>query len=356
MRRPLSIAAAILAVLALVGAAAVWLLSGDPLGSLPRSAAPGPQVAEERRESWEGRTLLHVMLDGADAGRIRFVVSLPDPLPPRRIPLVVVLGGLRGGSGSIREISSVAGDPGPNAFVGYDWPLPSREPGVVEIVRRLPEFRRGVLQVPGQVDAILAWASTQAWADAARVSLLGFSLGAFVAPAAQRIAQERGVPIRWTIIAYAGAPIGEVIAGHPGAGPRWLRPVLGAAADLLLRPVEPSVHLPHLRGRFLVLGAATDRLIAPGAAKRMAELTPEPRTVVRMEGDHMGVGADRRKLLERVVQVSRAWLVETGAIDLPPAAPVRPDPPAFRPERSPAPGVTGASGTTRRQPGGGGPP
>lgn len=354
MRRAMPIAAAaVVAALVLIGGAAAWLVSGDPLRSLPRSSAPGPDVIEERRESWEGRTLLHVTLDGADAGRIRFVVSLPDPMPPRRVPLVVVLGGLRGGSGSIREISSVAGDPGPNAFVGYDWPLPTREPGVVEIVLRLPELRRGVLQVPGQVDAILAWAATQDWVDPARVSLLGFSLGAFVVPAAQRIAQERGVPIRWTVIAYGGAPIGKVIAGHPGAGPRWLRPALGAAADLLLRPVEPSVHLPHLRGRFLVLGAATDRLIAPGAAKRMVELTPEPRTVVRMEGDHMGVGANRRKLLERVVHVSRTWLVEAGAIDLPPAAPVRPDPSAFGREPRSAPGAPGA---TRRPRGEGGPP
>lgn len=354
MRRATSIvAAAGAAALVLVGGAAAWLASGDPLGSLPRPAATGPEVIEERREAWEGRTLLHVALDGAEAGRIRFVVSLPDPMPRRRVPLVIVLGGLRGGSGSIREISSVTGDPGPNAFVGYDWPLPTREPGVAEIVRRLPAFRRGVLQVPGQVDAILAWAATQDWVDPARVSLLGYSLGAFVVPAAQRIAQERGVAIRWTVLAYAGAPIGEVIAGHPGAGPRWLRPTLGAAADLLLRPVEPSAHLPHLRGRFLVLGAATDRLIAPGAARRMAELTPEPRTVVRLEGDHMGVGANRRALLARVVEVSRSWLVEAGAIDLPPAATARPDPSAPGQVRRSAPGAAGAA---RRSPGEGGPP
>jgi len=315
--------ACLLAAAVALVATAAWLGTRDPLGSLPADDPAAVAVLEERPEAWHGRTLLHVALEGPSVGRVRFVVSLPDPLPPRGIPLVVILGGLGGGSNSIRQISQVAGDPGPNAFVGYDWPLPAREPGVAEIVRRAPEYRRDVLSVPGQVDAILAWATQRAWADPGRVSLLGFSLGAFVVPAAQRIAQEHGVAIRWTALAYAGAPIGDVIAGHPGAGPRWVRPVLGAGADLLLRPVEPSNHLPHLRGRFLVLGAASDRLIARAPAERIVALTPEPRTVVLIEGDHMGVGTERWKLLARVVDVTRAWLLEQGAIDPPSPQPAR---------------------------------
>ncbi len=319
MRRgALAVGVLLLALAVALGAIAAWLRTRDPLASLPRDHPSALVVVEERPEAWRGRTLLHVALEGPAVGRVRFVVSLPEPLPSGRIPLVVILGGLRGGSDSIREIAQVVGDPGPNAFVGYDWPLPTREPSVAEIVRRLPEFRRSILSVPGQVDAILAWAGRRPWSDQARTSLLGFSLGAFVAPAAQRIAQERGVAIHWTAIAYAGAPIGAVVAGHPGAGPRWLRPALGAAADLLLRPVEPSNHLPHLHGRFLVLGAANDRLIARAAVERLATLVPEPRTVVRIEGDHMGVGPEKLKLLARVAAVTRSWLLEQGAIDPPP--------------------------------------
>ncbi|HET8540402.1 MAG TPA: hypothetical protein VFL83_11070 [Anaeromyxobacter sp.] len=325
MRRGVLVAGGVLlALLVALGAAAAWLRTREPMESLPRDDPSAVVVAEERTEAWRGRTLVHVALQGRAVGRVRFVVSLPDPLPPGRLPLVVILGGLRGGSRSVRDIAQIVGDPGPNAFVGYDWPLPTREPGVGEIVRRLPEFRRSVLSVPGQVDAILAWAARRPWADPARVSVLGFSLGAFVAPAAQRIAEERGAAIRWTAIAYAGAPIGAVIAGHPRAGPAWLRPALGAGADLLLHPVEPSNHLPHLRGgRFLVLGAASDRLIARPAAERLAALVPEPRTVVRIEGDHMGVGPQKWVLLARVVDVTRAWLVEQGAIDAPAPLPAR---------------------------------
>jgi dienelactone hydrolase len=254
------------------------------------------------------------VLDGSAVGRVRFVVSLPDPIPGRPVPLVIVVGGLRGGSNAVRELTAVAGDLGPNAIVGFDWPLP-RDPGPLDIALHVPTLRRHVLSVPGQVDALLAWASHEPWADGERVSLLGFSLGGFVVPAAQRLAEERGASVRWTVLAYAGAPIGAVIAGHPGVQPRWVASLLGSAADLMLRPVEPSLHLPHLRGRFLLLGAArADRLIAPAAAARMRELTPQPRTVVLIRGDHMGVGPDKHRLLAEVIRLTRSWLVEQGAI------------------------------------------
>lgn len=316
MRRAALVLGSVLLVVAAAFAIAVaWLRRGEPLAALPREPSE-LRVVEERREAWQGRTLVHVVLQGEAVGRVRFSVSLPDPLPAGRVPVVVVLAGLRTGSKSIREISKVLGDPGPNAFVGYDWPLPTRVT-VGEIVRRVPRFRRDVLSVPGQADAILAWAAERPWADRERVTLLGFSLGALVAPAAQRLAQERGAAIGWTVLAYGGAPIGAVIAGHPKAGPAWLRPALGRGAGLLLRPVEPSAHLPRLRGRFLVMGAASDHLVARAAAERLAGLTPEPRTVVRIEGDHMGVGPEKAKLLARVVAETRAWLLGQGAIDVP---------------------------------------
>lgn len=315
MRRSAAIAAAILVIVVLaLGAGVVRLRLQDPLASLPRGL-PGPiAVVEELRERWDGRTVLHVVLRGEAVGDVRFVVSLPEPLPAGRIPIVLVLGGLEGGTRSIRRISEAVGDPGPNAFVAYDWPLPPKEPGVLEIALRLPALRRAALSVPGQVDALLAWASVQPWGDADRVSLLGYSLGTFVAPAVQRIVEQRGGDVRWTILAYAGAPIGAVIAGHPAVRPGWARRPLGAGIDLLLRPVEPSEHLPHLHGRFLVLRAARDRLIAAAAADRLVELTPQPRTVVVIEGDHMGLGPEKRKLLAKVVALSRAWLIEQGAI------------------------------------------
>jgi hypothetical protein len=90
---------------------------------------------------------------------------------------------------------------------------------------------------------------------------------------------------------------------------------------VLLRPIEPSNHLPHLHGRFLLVGGRTDRLIPPGAAERMRTLAPEPRAVVLIAGEHMGVGANKDRLFREVVAVTRSWLVEEGAIQ--PTQPAR---------------------------------
>jgi hypothetical protein len=322
MRRAALVVSAAVAALALAGALlVVRLRNEDPLAALPREPSDAPLVEREHRlERWNGRALLHVTLEGAAVGRVRFVVSLPDPVPDAPVPLVVVLGGLRGGSNAIRELSEVAGDPGPNAIVGFDWPLPAREPSIAEIIVKAVSFRRGALSAPGQIDLLLRWALEQPWVDRERVSLLGFSLGGFAVPAAQRLVELRGGCIQWTVLAYAGAPIGAVIAGHPKMRPPWLADALGWAADLLLRPIEPSFHLSHLHGRFLLVGGRTDRLVAPAAAERMRALAPEPRTLVFLEGDHMGVGANKNRLLREVIATTRSWLVHEGAIEPPSAA------------------------------------
>ncbi len=335
MRKPVIIALAVLVTsTVLLGAAALRLRLQDPLAALPCDPPGAVAVASEWNERLEGRTLVHVTLHGAAVGDVRFVVSLPDPLPPGPMPVIVVLGGLEGGTRSIRRLGEALGDLGPNAFAAYDWPLPYPEPSTFEVLRRLPELRRSALSTPGQVDALLAWAARQPWADRDRVSLLGFSLGAFVAPATQRVAEARGAALYRTVIAYGGASIGDVVAGHPAVKPAWAAGLLGAGMDLLLRPVEPGEHLPHLRGRFLLLRAGNDRLIARAAADRLAALTPEPRTIVVIEGDHMGLRRDKQKLLDKVVAITRTWLIEERAM-----APV-----AERPRSAPVRGRTDAGG------------
>jgi dienelactone hydrolase len=286
----------------------------DPVAALP-VARTAPVTVEDRAEGSGGRTLRHVALREPGLGEIRFVVSLPDPLPAGRLPVIVVLGGLARGQDNLAPLP----DPGDNAVLAYDWPLPPSLPTGLDLLGRAPDLHRRVLSVPGQVDAALAWATEQGWADPERVSLLGFSLGALAAPAAQRLAEGRGQRIGWTVLAYGGAPIGDLLSDHPLLRPRWAGPPLGAAADLLLRPVEPLRHLPHLGGRFLVLSGRDDRLIPARAAKTLRDATPQPRAEVAFEGDHMGVGPGQRALLDMIIRASTTWLLDQKAVNPPPS-------------------------------------
>lgn len=293
-------------------AAAAWLMWRDPLAALPRPgmAATGA-VADERHI--DGRRLFHVNLVDPIVGSIGFTVSLPDSLPAAPLPLVMVLGGLGRGADNIAPVRA----PGANALIGFDWPMPPRLPRGSGFILQAPHLYGRLTATPGQIVAALEWAASRPWADPDRISLLGFSLGTLAAPAAQRLAQARGRSVRWTVLAYGGAGLGDVLATHPRLRPDWARPVIGGLVGLLLKAIEPAEHLPHLDGEFLIIGGRDDRLVPVGPARRLRDLTPEPKTVVLLEGGHMGIGPGQQILLAKIIATSRAWLVAQGAINGP---------------------------------------
>lgn len=302
-------AAAVVLIAAALATVAIGWTRHDPLYFLPRSAG-APAAQFDWAEHRAGRVVEHVTLLDARLGPIGFVVSLPDPLPDRRLPVVLALGGLGTGEHNIRAIS----DASDNVVVGYDWPLASatlKRMGV----RQVPALRTQALSVPGQVAAALRWVLAQPWGDAARVSLVGFSLGAVAAPAVQRVAAAEHIPIGWTVLAYGGAPIDALVSGDTRLRPGWARPAVALAAELLLVPIEPSLHLPGLKGRFLVLRSADDTIVAEQASLYLETLTPEPKRTILLPGGHVGTGADRAALLEVALSATRSWLVAEGAVN-----------------------------------------
>ena len=294
------------------GGLVCWLGLRDPLAALPR-ATEIPLATGFATESRNGRMLHHVVLDAPGVGRIGLAISLPDPLPKRPLPIVMVVGGLATGESNIRHIPG-GGD---NAIVGYDWPIPTRLPQGWGFIREVPDLYDRALRVPGQIAAALGWLAGQDWADPQRTSLLGYSLGALVVPAAQRLAELQGRTIGWTVLAYGGSPVGALLAANPYLKPRWAAPILSRVADVVFRPVEPGEHLPRLRGRFLVVGGRDDAFVPEAAARRMRDLAPEPKTIVLLEGGHMGVGADRQALLAKIIAVTTRWLADESAVNPP---------------------------------------
>jgi dienelactone hydrolase len=257
-----------------------------------------------------GRRLEQITLTGGPLGDIGIIVSLPDPLPAGKLPILVVLGGLGTGENNIRAIET----PGDNAIVGYDWPMPVDFPKGRELVRQLPKLYRLVMDVPGQVASAIDWLAAQPWADDKRISILGFSLGALAAPAVENLAQHDGHHIGWTIIAYGGAPLGALFASNPHMKPKWVGPLI----DLLLHPLQPTVNLPYLSSHFLVLEGRDDALIAAPAREALRDAVPDPKDVVVFGGDHMGVGPDKQALLEQIIRTSRGWLIRNNAVNAPP--------------------------------------
>ena len=74
-------------------------------------------------------------------------------------------------------------------------------------------------------------------------------------------------------------------------------------------------HLPHLSGRFLLIAGTDDGLVPEEPARLMEELAPDPKTIVRLSGQHIGVGKDRTALFEQILEVTEDWLVNQGAVN-----------------------------------------
>jgi hypothetical protein len=287
----------------------LWICTGNPVSVLPSpqhnlSAGHRFPVTEPERR------LEHLTLAGGQLGDIDIIVSLPDPLPAKKLPILIVLGGLGTGENNIRTIDN----PGDNAIVGYDWPMPVDFPKGREFLRQTPNLFRCVMTIPGQIASAIDWLAAQPWADDKRISILGFSLGALATPAAENLAEHDGIHIGWTIIAYGGAPFGALFASNPHMKPKWIGPVV----DVLLHPLQPTVNLPYLSSHFLVLEGRDDALIPAEARATLRAAVPDPKDVVVFGGDHMGVGPGKQELLGQIIRTSRAWLIRNGAVNAPP--------------------------------------
>jgi hypothetical protein len=261
-------------------------------------------VAPTEQEA--GREIQHVTLADPRLGKIGFAVSLPGAEPGAKLPVVFVLGALGSGQHSVGLIQS----PGAAAIVGYDWPQLPHRFGLHAIV----SMRENALAIPRRMAAISRWTLAQPWADPQRVTLIGFSLGAIAAPAAEQTMQAQGAEIRWTVLADGGAPISAIVAGDQQIQPRWLRSFAALVAESLFRPVDPALHVSHLSGHFLLISSANDTTIPRAASERLEELAPQPKEIIQLPGGHVGTSGAKLELLNAAVAATRRWLTSEGAI------------------------------------------
>jgi dienelactone hydrolase len=255
----------------------------------------------------EPRRLLELELEGAPEGPLRIALSLPQG-PQGPLPTLVILGGLEVGQESLRYVESH----GPNALVAYAYPRPTGDLYEGNALFKLPRIRRAALAVPSQISALLAWVQHQGWADPHRMSLLGYSFGAMFVPATARLATGRGIPLRALVLAYGGADLPRLLAANADLRPAWLRPLAARAVGAVVRPLEPTLHLPHLRTEALFLTGLQDQRVPLACARLMQSLKPPPKTVLDLSEGHMDPA--RPDLNRRVVAASQGWLVERGAM------------------------------------------
>jgi hypothetical protein len=319
MRLPRRRVVALLAALALPLLAVGWVVAlaasarfTDPLAALIREDGAWRVLRDSSYQALttggERRVFRDLVVDAGDAGTVRVTTSRPEEPVPRPLPLVFVLAGLRTG----RDALAAAEHHGPNLLVGYEYPYTQERWDESRKLDQLAVIRRAVLDVPAQVVRSAQRLAAEEGVDTSRTSLLGFSFGAFFVPAVQRLAMHEGSPFRGVVLGYGGVDIGSLLEHNIRLDWRPLRRFLAWLGATALDAMEPEHHLPHLGGRFLVIRGELDRQIPAELSRRLAELTPEPKTVVSLAEGHMGPG--NPQLTARVVRISQDWLIREGLI------------------------------------------
>ena len=181
----------------------------------------------------------------------------PHTAPGERLPVILVIGGLRSGKDAVDLVTDLDGV----AYASIDYPYhgPLKLKGFRQIASAAPGIRRGLLDAPSALSLTMHWLLQQEWVDPERIELLGVSLG--VPFAAVAGATDDRFSRVWLI--HGGAD-NQSWLDHAGADEiesDWLR---SSAAWLVL---------------FTVYGNSFD------TAERMQQITPRPLIVIAASDD-----------------------------------------------------------------------
>ncbi len=294
----------------LLGGWAAWEHVRDPL-ALIRSEVPSFDIAQDEtytvERAGEVRAYHDITLTADGHEPVLITVSLPSGQLARDLPVMILLGGFRSGRNSLKHVPRA----GPNAVIAYEYPLREVIRGKGSPFARVAAARYSALAVPEQLVAIIRWARAQPWADPERINMLGYSLGAVFVPAAHHMAAANGLRLGPSIMAFGGARLKPILEANIRLKPAWLRPAIAWLAATLLRQLEPTIHLPYLKGEFLLINSLDDEMIPAVSVRALQRLTPEPKTIVILPGEHM----DPRDpaLMAEIVGITRSWLLARGA-------------------------------------------
>ena len=289
----------------------VFQLNKNSLNALPKSG----KILDftEGKNNYVGiRIIQQYAIDDSGLGIINIAVSFPNPMPSHPLPVLFILGGLETGFDSVQHVSDI----GDNILVGYNWPINSKLPKGISILTESPRIYKGIYKSPGQIAKAIEWVSDQSWSEKEKISLLGFSIGAIASPAVQHIIENRGITnIGWTVLAYGGTNIGQLVNSNPNIKPKWAKPLFGWIIQLLFNPIDPKEHLEYISGNFLLINGKDDEFIPKESSLLMQKLTPSPKNIILLDGKHMGVGEKQKELLSIIIKETRMWLKQNGAIN-----------------------------------------
>ena len=286
-----------------LAAAVLWLKwdAGRPLDDYfaeRRGALVGGQVLDGSPDDRQVSELVRITSTSGLQVRAR---AIRDGQSRARLPVLIVLGGHRTGSDAVELFGEVDG----RAVVAMDYPYdgPEKVRGIGQTLTTLPLARRAMIDTPPAVSLVVDWIETQEWADAAKIAIVGASLGVpFAALAAAN--DER---------------IDAALLVHGAADNlRWIETQVARRNDvkLLHRPVATLVwwlahgptfdtaeNVARIAPRpVLIIGARDDERTAAWQTEALFDAAGEPKRLRWTDGQH--IEPDRAEIVQALLAIA----------------------------------------------------
>ncbi len=257
----------------------------------------------------EIRIYSDIVLYGDDLDSIRLTVSMPETVPAEGLPVIIILGGLEIGRKSLSYLPVQR----QNILISYQYPYSPRYWYDRAKLSQIPAIRNAALSVPSQVEAAARWVQLQSWSGRKKVSILGYSFGAFFVPAVYHLAEVHEFILGPAVMAYAGVDIYRVLLKTMKTLSFIPRHIIAWSAATAIYPLEPALHAPYLKQDCLLINGRNDHQIPRESWETLHRMVPQPKTVIILDAGHMH--PDNRQLTLQLVDLSRRWLVDRNAIN-----------------------------------------
>lgn len=247
----------------------------------------------------EGRELVSLDLTGGSGIEVEAFLTVPAGAD-RKLPAVIILGGLRTGRRTVEYLREVPGI----AVLAMDYPYEGKREGLgtLEFIRAVPAIRRSILETVPAVMLGVDYLASREDIDEGKIILVGGSLGALFVPAAA--GSDRRIDA--AAILFGGCDIAALVR-HGFDGPAWLGRVAGWAASALLAPVEPARWTGRISPRpVFILSAEGDELIPAACSRGLHEKAGEPRTIRWIDTGHLDIRSEEFHRV--VVEMLLEWM------------------------------------------------